>query len=33
MKLLDLLNGVSYQLLSGELEKEINNIQYDSRKI
>lgn len=33
MKLLDLLKGVSYQLLSGELEKEINNIQYDSRKI
>ena len=33
MKLLDLLNGVNYEVLKGNLEKEINHIQYDSRKI
>lgn len=33
MKLLDVLNGVNYEVLKGNLEKEINHIQYDSRKI
>lgn len=33
MKLLELLNGVKYEVENGSLEKEINNIQYDSRKI
>lgn len=33
MKLLELLEGVSYQLIKGEIEKEIVNIQYDSRKV
>ncbi|WP_291653678.1 UDP-N-acetylmuramoyl-L-alanyl-D-glutamate--2,6-diaminopimelate ligase [Clostridium sp.] len=33
MKLLDLLKGVNYELLEGALEKEVNHIQYDSRKV
>lgn len=33
MKLLDLLNGVEYELLKGTLDKDVNKIQYDSRKI
>ena len=33
MKLLDLLNGVNYEVLSGNQDMEINHIQYDSRKI
>lgn len=33
MKLLELLNGVKYEVKNGSLEKEINHIQYDSRKI
>ena len=33
MKLLELLNGVDYKVLQGSDEKEINKIQYDSRKI
>ena len=33
MKLLDLLNGVNYEVLKGSLEKEVSHIQYDSRKI
>jgi len=33
MKLLDLLSGVNYKVLQGSLDKEINHIQYDSRKI
>ena len=33
MKLLDLLNGVNYEVLSGSQDIEINHIQYDSRKI
>ncbi len=33
MKLLDLLNGVNYEVLSGSQDMEINHIQYDSRKI
>ena len=33
MKLLDLLNGVNYEVLNGSLERDINHIQYDSRKI
>ena len=33
MKLLDLLNGVNYEVIKGTVEKEINNIQYDSREI
>ena len=32
MKLLELLNGVDYKVLQGSDEKEINKIQYDSRK-
>lgn len=33
MKLLDLLKDVDYKILQGNVEKEINKIQYDSRKI
>ncbi|GAB6170362.1 UDP-N-acetylmuramoyl-L-alanyl-D-glutamate--2,6-diaminopimelate ligase [Clostridium carnis] len=33
MKLLELLNGVEYEVLGGSLDKEINHLQYDSRKI
>ena len=33
MKLLDLLKGVDYELLEGTVEKEVNHIQYDSRKV
>ncbi|WP_195264044.1 MULTISPECIES: UDP-N-acetylmuramoyl-L-alanyl-D-glutamate--2,6-diaminopimelate ligase [unclassified Clostridium] len=33
MKLLDLLKGVDYKLLEGTVEKEVNHIQYDSRKV
>lgn len=33
MKLLDLLNGVNYEVINGKVEREINNIQYDSREI
>lgn len=33
MKLLELLNGVKYEVEGGFLEKEINHLQYDSRKI
>ena len=33
MKLLELLNGVKYEVEGGSLKREINNIQYDSRKI
>lgn len=33
MKLLELLNDVKYTVLQGTVEKEINRLQYDSRKI
>lgn len=33
MKLVDLLQGVSYELKNGSIDREINHIQYDSRKI
>ena len=33
MKLIDLLSGVNYEVLEGKLDKEINHIQYDSRKV
>lgn len=33
MKLLELLDGVKYKLVKGDLGKEIVNIQYDSRKV
>ncbi len=33
MKLLQLLDGVNYKVVKGNLDKEIVNIQYDSRKI
>ncbi|VYU63159.1 UDP-N-acetylmuramoyl-L-alanyl-D-glutamate--2,6-diaminopimelate ligase [Clostridium tertium] len=33
MKLVDLLQGVNYELKNGSIDKEINHIQYDSRKI
>lgn len=33
MKLVDLLQGVNYELKNGSVDKEINHIQYDSRKI
>lgn len=33
MKLLKLLDGVSYELLSGSLDIDVNHVQYDSRKI
>lgn len=33
MKLLDLLKNVDYKVLQGSIEKNINKIQYDSRKI
>ncbi|MGL5352368.1 MAG: UDP-N-acetylmuramoyl-L-alanyl-D-glutamate--2,6-diaminopimelate ligase [Clostridium sp.] len=33
MKLLELLNGVQYELKGGSLDKEIKHLQYDSRKI
>ena len=33
MKLLELLNGVKYEVEVGSLNKDINHLQYDSRKI
>ena len=33
MKLLDLLNGVNYEVLNGNLDIDVSHIQYDSRKI
>ncbi|MGL5086186.1 MAG: UDP-N-acetylmuramoyl-L-alanyl-D-glutamate--2,6-diaminopimelate ligase [Clostridium sp.] len=33
MKLLELLNGVQYELEGGSLDKDIMHLQYDSRKI
>ncbi|MDV4150665.1 UDP-N-acetylmuramoyl-L-alanyl-D-glutamate--2,6-diaminopimelate ligase [Clostridium sp. AL.422] len=33
MKLLELLKGVSFEVLSGSQDVEVNHIQYDSRKI
>ena len=33
MKLLQLLDGVNYKVVKGTLDKEIVNIQYDSRKV
>ena len=33
MKLLDLLKGVNFDILSGSIDVEVNHIQYDSRKI
>lgn len=33
MKLLQLLDGVNYKVVKGNLDKEIVNIQYDSRKV
>lgn len=33
MKLVDLLQGVNYELKNGSVDREINHIQYDSRKI
>lgn len=33
MKLLELLDGVKYKLVKGNLDKEIEKVQYDSRKI
>lgn len=33
MKLLDLLQNVNYDLVKGNLELEINEVQYDSRKV
>ena len=33
MKLVDLLQGVNYELKNGSIDSEINHIQYDSRKI
>ncbi|AYE35608.1 UDP-N-acetylmuramoyl-L-alanyl-D-glutamate--2,6-diaminopimelate ligase [Clostridium septicum] len=33
MKLIELLNGVKYELLKGTLDKKISHLQYDSRKI
>lgn len=33
MKLADLLQGVNYELKNGSVDREINYIQYDSRKI
>ena len=33
MKLLDLLKGVDFEVLSGSQEVDVNHVQYDSRKI
>lgn len=33
MKLVDLLNNVDYEVLSGSDDKEVNNLVYDSRKV
>lgn len=33
MKLRDVLKGLSYEVICGSLEDEINDIQYDSRKV
>lgn len=33
MKLLELLDGVKYKLVKGNLDKEIEKVQYDSRKV
>lgn len=33
MRLQELLKGVTYELIQGDLERNIENIQYDSRKI
>ena len=33
MKLNDLIKNISYTLLKGNLDTEINDIKYDSRKV
>ena len=33
MKLIDILKGLNYSLLSGSLDTDINDIKYDSRKV
>lgn len=33
MKLLIVLNGIEYKLVSGDLDKEITSVEYDSRKV
>ena len=33
MKLKDLLEGIPYQLVKGDLELEVSSIAYDSRKV
>lgn len=33
MKLLNILKGLDYKIISGDIEVEISNIQYDSRKV
>ena len=33
MKLKDLLEGISYELIQGDLEREITAVAYDSRKV
>ena len=32
-KLKEILEGISYSILSGSLDTEINDIKYDSRKV
>ncbi len=33
MKLLEVLNGIEYKLISGDLDKEVTSVEYDSRKV
>ena len=33
MKLLEVLNSIDYELVSGDLNKEITSVEYDSRKV
>lgn len=33
MRLIDILQGVDYELIQGDIEKEVENFHYDSRKV
>ena len=33
MKLLEVLKGIEYKLISGDLDKEVTSVEYDSRKV
>ena len=33
MKLRELLKGIDYEIVQGNIDLEINNVEYDSRKV